>query len=475
MSNNQAPTLTKSDFLLYCEAPRHLWAKKHGLLTHTLSDFDQHLIDEGYVVEELAQAYLESHIVPLIPGGELHWQQTYSFARFEARADALIYKPQSGTYDLYEIKSATTPDKQDQIDVAFQAWVFSNLINIEHCYILHLNKGYTRIGDTDPGLLFIADDLTDNVTALLPGISKLGEQAYQSLQVEDYFSLPSCLNPKECPCPDLCHPDLPEFSIYDVPRLSAKAKTGLLEMGIRDGTQIPATVKLNEKQKRIVECACTGAEFLDYAALRCELNRFVFPLWFLDYETCICAVPRFSGYHPQQQVVFQYSLHRLDHPDGEWHHFGHISASTGDPSLPLLQKLSTDLGSTGTVIVWNKSFEMSRNTEMASIHPEFAPFLENLNARVYDLGEIINHGIYIHPAFKGSWSIKNVLPVMVPGLSYSELAINKGDKASMAWWHITFEQLDEKEKQAMLDGLEIYCELDTLAMIRIYERLREMA
>ena len=30
MENSSLTRITKSDFLLYCEAPRHLWAKKHG-------------------------------------------------------------------------------------------------------------------------------------------------------------------------------------------------------------------------------------------------------------------------------------------------------------------------------------------------------------------------------------------------------------------------------------------------------------
>jgi len=129
--------------------------------------------------------------------------------------------------------------------------------------------------------------------------------------------------------------------------------------------------------------------------------------------------------------------------------------------------LSVDLGSSGTVIVWNKTFEMTRNKEMAALHPEYAGFLEDVNARIYDLGDIVNLGYYIHPGFKGSWSIKNVLPVMVKELSYEGLAINKGDKASMAWWNITFGNLEHRQKEILVEDLEKYCRLDTLAMVEI--------
>jgi len=118
---------------------------------------------------------------------------------------------------------------------------------------------------------------------------------------------------------------------------------------------------------------------------------------------------------------------------------------------------------------------MTRNREMAAISAQYAAFLEDLNQRIYDLGEIINQGYYLHPGFKGSWSIKNVLPVMVPELSYHDLAINKGDLASITWWKICFGQLSPAEKDQLTRDLLCYCELDTLAMVEIYKRLRALA
>jgi hypothetical protein len=142
-----------------------------------------------------------------------------------------------------------------------------------------------------------------------------------------------------------------------------------------------------------------------------------------------------------------------------------------DPSKSLIKQLREDIGDTGTVFVWNKPFEMTRNKELAIIHPEFAAFLEDLNDRIYDLGDFINFGFYLHPKFKGSWSIKNVLPVMVPELSYDEMEIGKGDQAMMAWWELINDKLSmddaEKTKTALLE----YCKLDTWAMVKIWERM----
>ena len=347
-------------------------------------------------------------------------------------------------------------------------------IKINRIYLLHLNKDYVRLGALDLSRLFICEDLTEKANKLFPEIAQLRSEAIRAIQVTDPGTLEHCLNPKSCPCPGVCHPDLPDFSIYDVPRLSAKKKLELLGLGIKNARDIPVTAGLNEKQALIVERARTNTEFIDRVSLKSELQGLRYPIWFLDYETCISAIPKFNGYHPQQQIVFQYSLHKLATPDADLQHAGYIALTDDDPALSLLEHLSTDLGNSGTVMVWNKTFEMTMNKGMAQLHPEYSAFLENLNSRIYDLGEIIDRGIYLHPGFKGSWSIKNVLPVMVPELSYDGMAICKGDQASMAWWAITFGHLEEQEKQALIKCLEHYCALDTLAMVRIYQKFLAM-
>lgn len=474
MTHDDHRKLTKSDFLLFCEAPRHLWAKKNGRTEGVLSDFDRLMIEEGYAVEALAHDYLENVFLPANPRADLFWQSTYAEGPFEIRVDALIYWPDSGHYDLYEIKSATSADKKDLYDVAYQALILRSQVNLRGCHLLHLNREYIRAEETDLAQLFVAEDVTGPVLDLLPQIAELRQGALQAALARDPNELPHCLAPRDCPCPAVCHPDLPGFSIYDIPYLSQKKKVELLNLGIREAARIPADFGLNAKQRLVAEGARTRREHLDRRALAGELARLQFPLWFLDYETCNLAVPRYAGYHPQQQVVFQYSLHRLDAPEGPLQHRGHISVCGGDPVPELLEHLSRDLDSPGSIIVWNKTFEMTRNREMAGLHAKFAGFLEDVNARVYDLGEIVNQGIYLHPGFKGSWSIKNVLPVMVPELSYQDLPIHKGDQASTAWWNICFGNLDGAQQAAMLAELERYCALDTLAMVEIYKKLHSL-
>ncbi len=466
--------LSKSDFMLFCEAPRHLWAKAHGALQVSLTDFDQHLMNEGNKVEALAREYLTDVLLPHCPGVELIWQRTYSDGPFLTRLDGLVHKPATDSYDLYEIKSSTKVSKEIELDVSYQAAILQKHIPVDHYFVVHLNREYIRNGALDLSSLFIAEDVTATVLELLPSIELCREAALDVLQLPTADHAAHCLTPKSCPCPAICHPDLPEFSIYDIPALSQSKKRQLLDAGIRSARDIPEGFELSAKQQLVADCAITGKAHINARSITSELEQFQFPLYFLDYETCISALPLFDGYRPQQQNVFQYSLHRLDAHGNDLMHSEHVSLEEGDPALPLLMRLREDIGEIGTVIVWNKTFEKTRNTEMAKLYPEFAPFLERLNDRIYDLGDIVSQGHYVHPDFRGSWSIKNVLPVMVPELSYEGMSIGKGDQASMAWWKMTIEGVQQLEREQLTEALRRYCELDTRAMVEIYRKLLEL-
>ena len=464
--------ITKSDFLLYCEAPRHLWAKKNGKIEVLLSEFDQRLISEGYKVEALAHGYIDTILKKQNPGLNLIWQETYIDGQFETRVDALLYNPASNSYDLFEVKSSTGVDKKDIYDVAFQSLILSNQIEIDHLYLLHLNKEYIRNGDLDLSFLFIAEEVTSKVEKIKAEIEILRQDALLVAELGNPNDIDCCLNPNECPCLDVCHPNLPEFSIFNIPNLSRNKKKELMDLGIDNAKDIPGNFGLNDKQRIIVQCAKTNNIHIDLAAIHEELGKVTYPVYFLDYETCISAIPQYDCYHPQQQIVFQYSLHKIKKPGDKPTHTEHLSITKDDPSLSLLDQLMTEIGGTGTIIVWNKTFEMTMNKEMAKLHPEYSEFLEKVNVRIYDLGDMVNLGYYLHPGFKGSWSIKKVLPVMVPELSYKGMEINKGDQASITWLKICFGPLDEPDKQRLSEALLRYCELDTLAMVEIFNIFR---
>jgi len=466
--------LTKSDFLLYLDAPLHLWAKRHDRIEKPPSDFEIHIMNQGYQVEKLAKKYINSIIINHSKNETLHWQQTYSHQNFTIRADALVYKPHMGSYDLYEIKSGTGVKRENYYDVAYQYLVLSEEHKMDRLFILHLNKEYVREGQLDISRLFIAEDVTQKALEFADQVKAVLPMAWDTAGSASMRGIPHCYKPDDCPCPSLCHPHLPDYSIYDIPYIRKNKKIQLLEQGILDIKDVPADFPLNDKQRLIIKVARTNIEHIDSKAIQAEFQNFVYPLYFLDYETYLLAIPKFDGYHPQQQMVFQYSLHKMDSPDGEVIHREHLAVIKDDPSIPLLRQLRSDMGDTGTIFVWNKSFEMTRHKELAVIHPEYADFLLDLNERIYDLADFVKNGLYLHPHFKGSWSIKNVLPVMVPELSYEDLQIGAGDRAMTAWWEMVNGNLPAGEIEKMKEALLRYCELDTFAMVKIWQKIQNI-
>jgi hypothetical protein len=118
---------------------------------------------------------------------------------------------------------------------------------------------------------------------------------------------------------------------------------------------------------------------------------------------------------------------------------------------------------------------MGCNRTLATLLPEFGAFYEQLNGRIVDLMIPFSSGWYVHQDFQGSASIKKVLPVVVPELSYKELPIHDGSSAQRLWMESVLGGKRMSEKAKILDDLDTYCALDTLAMVRIYEKLRDLS
>ncbi len=294
--------LTKSDFLLFLEAPRHLWAAKHDLIDKTPSVFDVNVMRQGYEVEALGKEYLEKYAIK--PDEKLIFQKTYTDRQFTVRTDILIHKLATDSYDLYEVKSGTSVKKENIDDVTYQFLIVNKQIKLDRVFILHLNSEYTRYSYLNLAELFIAEDVTQKVLELKDEVDRLRSIALKTTLKPSQEGIQPCLNPKSCPCPEICYPGQPEISIFDIPRLSKKRKTELVSQGILDIRDVPKTFPLNQKQRLIVDVAQTNQERIDREAIQKEFQHFTFPLYFLDYETYLSAIPMYDGFKPQQQMVF---------------------------------------------------------------------------------------------------------------------------------------------------------------------------
>jgi hypothetical protein len=431
---------------------------------------------QGQQIEALAKTFLQTWVPSQFPGAVIQQEPTFVDGPFHARLDVLVYHPGTDVYDIFEIKSSTRIAKAQHYDLTFQQIAAEANLNVRNIYIVHPDSKYVRQGEFLLDKFFLVENFNEKTAELREEVLQLRDAALRTAMQLTGDALEACLKPKDCPCPEECHPVLPDFSIYDIPRLHASKKRMLLEQGILAIQDIPADFPLTEKQQLHVDAIQSGRPLIDYDAIRGELAKLEYPLYFLDYETFNPCVPEHDGYTPFQHMVFQYSLHVFDAPGSEPIHYEHLALEGGDPSVNMLEKLAEVIGTHGSVIVWNKGFEASRNNEMADRYPEFAAMLENINSRIYDLMDIFSKGYYVHPEFHGSASIKKVLPVLVTDydLSYEDLPIPAGDEAMMAWVTLMSGTLGNEEFEQIVYDLLHYCKLDTLAMVRNWEALENV-
>jgi hypothetical protein len=127
------------------------------------------------------------------------------------------------------------------------------------------------------------------------------------------------------------------------------------------------------------------------------------------------------------------------------------------------------------VIAWNAVFEKARNEEMAVAFPEHADFLRGINNRLFDLMLIFRKKMYVEPEFGGSASLKNVMPALIPDLSYKNLNIQDGGDASASWPILTDPKLPEEQRKKLHKDMIDYCRLDVYGMVKILELLHKVA
>ena len=203
------------------------------------------------------------------------------------------------------------------------------------------------------------------------------------------------------------------------------------------------------------------------------LNNLQYPLAFMDFETVSAAVPQYDGTWPYQQVPFQFSLHVLRQPGGELEHYEYLANGAVNPQRDFINDLLAVLPETGAVLVWNQSFEKRILREIKAAFPEYSAQIDAVLVRVVDLMKPFKQRAIYHYDFHGSSSIKKVLPALVPELSYDALEIANGAEAPAEWLRMVGEQ-DIDERNKIRRNLLAYCELDTLAMVRIVERMRQL-
>lgn len=464
--------ITKSRFMVLVDNPTHFWATMHDQVSDAGSAMQEYLAIQGYRAEELAVRYLRDYVLPTYARGEVREQVECSHQAFYARIDAVIYDADAQVYDLYEIKSGTRPE-QYVYDIAFQREVFRQQFRVRHTYIVHLNAGYVRHGDLDIGQLFQRTAMDAQIDTVQADVHALQAQAVQIAAAPTPHGLTPCASPKTCPCPTLCHANLPAYSIYDIPYLDTTRKQELRQANIINIHDIRDMTQFSASQQLHIRAMQSGQAHIDRGAVQQALAQLTYPIAFLDYEAARQAIP-LDGFSPNQDAAFQYALYVVEKPGAHAQAYAHLADGEGDYVRGLIEQLLRDMPRHGSVVVWNETYERGINRNMASAYPEYATDLEAINARIVDLADVFKQHAYVDPQFKGSWSIKAVLPVLVPQLRYDSLTIGDGGSAVLAWNRMVDAQTTVAEKDAIRQALLTYCGQDSMAMLEIWHVLAQV-
>jgi Domain of unknown function(DUF2779)/Domain of unknown function DUF83 len=344
-----------------------------------------------------------------------------------------ILRQTAATWELIEVKSSSKVKDEHIQDLAIQKYVLQGQgLEITTTQLMHINTQSCFYPDLSN--LFTLEDTTALVEQSLSAIPGKIEELKQILAADREPTLllgKHCKSPNPCPFNDHCWQEVPEVSVFTIPRLSEPKLNELLQQNIFRILDIPDNFKLTDNQRVYVDSVLNNEPSIDRPAIHAALSNLTYPLHFFDVETHNPAIPRFNNLKPYEQFLFQYSCHIL-HADGSLTHHAYLHTDPSDPRLSIAQALTRHIGSTGSVIVYHMSFESARLKKLAGDLPEYAAHLESIVARLWDQEEIFKK-YYRHPDFHGSTSIKKVLPVVVPTLSYNDLAVKRGDEAQTIW------------------------------------------
>jgi CRISPR/Cas system-associated exonuclease Cas4 (RecB family) len=479
--------LSKSKYLSGLQCPKKLWLEIHRPdLILEVAPTQQKIFDQGAEVGRLAREGYSGGV--LISADHQHISEAFTQTKealacgkgiiFEAvfSYDGTLVRPDvirrtaSSTWEMIEVKSTTQVKEEHYPDVAVQTYVLKGAgLDVNRTFLQHINNECVY---PDLSNLFTCEEITDEVNALLPEIPGNLTAFREVLERADEPDVPigsHCDDPHDCEFRAYCWAWVPQYSIFNLSRLSWAKKNELLAAGNVGLEKLPDDLHLSEAQTRFVESYETKQPVVDWAAIKKELSRLTYPLHFLDFETDNPAIPRLEGMHPYEQMPFQFSCHIMD-DKGNLEHRVYLHETESDPRRLLLESLREAIGKMGTIIAYSAGFEKGILNNLAAFFPEYKNLILNWTKRLWDQLAIFRK-YYTDFRFGGSNSIKDVLPVLIPAMNYQNLEVGAGGEAQVAWNEmIRMPQSPEKDK--LIHDLKIYCGQDTMAMVEIHKFLQ---
>ena len=366
-------------------------------------------------------------------------------------------------------------------DVAYQKYVLQNCgVHVTGTYLVTLNNQYVFDGTLKINELFNVTDISRFLPAEaqnVPAVLKAAEATLSMGTEPDTDIGNQCRSPYECEYWGYCTRALPTPNVFDLYRIRFKKALDCYYVGDVSYEDLIRRGRVSNKtQLRQIDFAMHDkGVYTDRTAIREFLSTISFPLYFLDFETMMPAVPKYIGTKPYQQIPFQYSLHYIEREGGELRHKEFLAESGPDPRRALAERLCEDIPKNVCVTAYNKKFECGRIKELAAAFPDLSDHLLNIESNIRDLLTPFQSGWYYNREMGGSFSIKSVLPALFPDdpqLNYHNLeGVHNGSEAMDLFPQIQFMELAEKETARR--NLLKYCELDTLAMVKVWEKLND--
>ena len=474
--------ITKQIFLETLRCPVMGWLMRSGQLDVELSIGDRFrmeqgeevgqrarlLFPDGVLVEEKGNAALaRTNLIMADRGTEAVFEGYFSIDRFVARADVLVRK--GGGWHMLEVKSSANEKKEYLDDMAYTTMLLEDSgIDVLEVSLVIVSKDY-RLGMKNENLFSVIDHTEE----VLQRSGELKDMRWVIDETTSGNEPPEAELKLECKrCSRFREHLAGEVTdhIFDLPRLSKKKFSALKEMGIKDIGKIPDDFTLTPHQRMVRESVNSGEMFVGPNLAR-ELESIKWPAYYLDFETVMTAIPLYPNIPPYTQIPFQYSIHKCSGPGKVNDHCEYLAEPERDCRRELAERMIRDLGTEGSVLMYTP-FEKRIIKGLIEEYPDLGEELNSIISRLVDLEAIIRKNFY-HPDFHGSTSIKKTLPALVPELSYDDMEIGEGGTAMTEFAYMAMGKYDQEKMEKIRKDLLAYCKLDTLAMVKLHERLLE--
>ena len=487
--------LSKSKYCNAVQCPKMLWMQQNRPELYDDSVMDEAILEKGQEVGDLARGLFGAYTVVefgdypdmlmqtqelLENGTENIAEASFAYKGLFCRVD-ILRNLGGNKCELYEVKSSSSVHDIYYHDVAFQYYVLTKLgYEVTKACLVHINKKYIRRGELDIHELFLINDITDDARARFAEVDSNLDLYSKYLDAVDEPEQPLgeyCFKPYHCGFFKHCSKDLPQPNVFQLSGMQLRTKMRFYREGRVSLEELAKDKSINGKcmlqiQHEINELP----QQINRESIAEFMRQLYYPIYFLDFESFQPAIPLYEGSKPFEQIVFQYSLHYIEYEGGPLHHKEYLAEPGEDPRRGLAEQLCRDIPLNVCVTAYNMTFEKGRIKELAQLYPDLSDHLMNIHDHIVDLMIPFQRKDYYCKAMQGSYSIKYVLPALFPNdpaLDYHNLeGIHHGGEASAAFSEM--QHMPPEQLKTTGHNLLKYCELDTYAMVKVWERLNEV-